>query len=406
MKKTSKYIIISVFGLISISLLVLLILILKNDISDNQAQVVQESITNESTFGTEDEVVLEVGTEAEIEIGTEIAEETDSKKEIEVTTALLQEKTNVVENLPSGTDSDEVFGQWVGSVLVVGKAGYETVGYSDSKADSYAQIVTDLANSLSGYSTVYSIPVPKSSGVCYDDAYASVVHPTNQGESIDKILSKMGSNVVTVDAYDTLWAHRNEYLYFRTDHHWTQLGAYYTYTEFCKAKGITAKSLSQYNQYTFEGFVGSLYRYSNYYEPFNRYPDTVYAYGPTSNATMTITNSSGSSYTYPIISDVTNSGKGNKYGCFIGGDNPISVITNSDITDGSSCVLVKESFGNAFAPFLVDHYQTVYVIDARYWNGNLVNFAKENNVNDIIILNYLSAVLTDARQNDLRSIIY
>ena len=59
---------------------------------------------------------------------------------------------------------------------------------------------------------------------------------------------KMDKHVKNVDVYDVLMQHRTEYEYFRTDHHWTTLGAYYAYTEFCKAKGITPESLDAYSK--------------------------------------------------------------------------------------------------------------------------------------------------------------
>ena len=65
---------------------------------------------------------------------------------------------------------------------------------------------------------------------------------------------------------------------------------------------------------------------------------------------------------------------------------------NPDLSDGSKCVVVKESFGNAFVPFLVDHYQTVYVIDYRYYSGSVVDFAKTNKATDVIFVNNLSAI--------------
>ena len=318
--------------------------------------------------------------------------------------------TKYIEGDVSNTnpDADEIFGKMHGTVLVIGKAGYETIGYSDSSATDYAQIITDLANALDGYSKVYSIPIPKSSGIQYDDAYQNVVHKTNQGTTIDKLLGKMGDKVVKVDVFETMWEHRNEYLYFRTDHHWTQTGAYYAYTEFCKAKGITPKLMNEYKQVVAHGYVGSYYNYSKQdgvaYAPFKRYPDTVYTYSPISNATMTITDRNGKSYNWPIVSDLT--GKKGTYNCFIGGDNPYSIIKNKDVTDGSSCIVVKESFGNAFVPLLVDQYETVHIIDARYWKGDLVTFAKENNVQDVIMINNLSAIFSKDRRADLKKIIY
>lgn len=79
-----------------------------------------------------------------------------------------------------------------------------------------------------------------------------------------------------------------------------------------------------------------------------------------------------------------------KYSAFAAGDNPITVITNEDIRDGSSCIVVKESFGNAFIPFLADHYQNIYEIDYRYWKGNVAEYAQKKGVQDVILINNLS----------------
>ena len=72
-----------------------------------------------------------------------------------------------------------------------------------------------------------------------------------------KIQNKMSDKVKIVDAYDTLMQHREEYEYYRTDHHWTTLGAYYAYTDFCKAKGIEPEELDSYDTKKFDGFLGS-----------------------------------------------------------------------------------------------------------------------------------------------------
>ena len=74
------------------------------------------------------------------------------------------------------------------------------------------------------------------------------------------------------------------------------------------------------------------------------------------------------------------------------GDNPYTVIENPDLTDGSACIVVKESFGNAFVPFLVDHYQTVYVVDYRYYTGSITALARSKGVSDVLFVNNLSAI--------------
>ena len=67
-------------------------------------------------------------------------------------------------------------------------------------------------------------------------------------------------------------------------------------------------------------------------------------------------------------------------------------IENPDLTDGSACIVVKESFGNAFVPFLVDHYQTVYVVDYRYYTGSITALARSKGASDVLFVNNLSAI--------------
>ena len=120
---------------------------------------------------------------------------------------------------------------------------------------------------------------------------------------------------------------------------------------------------------------------------------------------MTITDKNGSTFGWPVIVDVTDWGSGSKYNCFAGADNPFTVFQNPAVTDGSVCIVVKESFGNALMPYIADHYSTVYEIDYRYWKGNLAEFAKANGVTDVIIANNMSMTRNDMLIGMLGSIL-
>jgi hypothetical protein len=96
---------------------------------------------------------------------------------------------------------------------------------------------------------------------------------------------------------------------------------------------------------------------------------------------------------------------GNKYLTFIGGDHPLIEIHNPSISDGSSIVVVKESYGNAFVPFLVDSYEYVYVIDYRHWSGDLAKFVTDNHIDDVLFLNVVNVTSTSARLKELAGII-
>ena len=73
-------------------------------------------------------------------------------------------------------------------------------------------------------------------------------------------------------------------------------------------------------------------------------------------------------------------------GMFIGGDNPLTVITTEN-KNGKTLMIFKESYGNAFVPFLVSNYDTVYVADIRTFPFNAVTFAKENGIKEVLFIN-------------------
>ena len=123
------------------------------------------------------------------------------------------------------------------------------------------------------------------------------------------------------------------------------------------------------------------------------------------DVSLVYTTDKGSSYSWDVIHDVSDYPSSIKYSTFIAGDNPFTEITNNNLQDGSACIVVKESFGNAFVPFLVDHYEKVYVVDYRYWNGNLIQMAKEKKVDDVIFVNNLSMIRSDYLTGKLGQII-
>ena len=163
------------------------------------------------------------------------------------------------------------------------------------------------------------------------------------------------------------------------------------YRSFCEVKGITPHELKDYKKKEFPDFLGSFYAYSNQSKALAKNPDTVEAYIPITTNKETITPREGKPYTYEIISDANKFSAANKYLAFIGGDQPLIEIKNPRLSDDSSCIIIKESYGNAFVPFLVDHYQHVYVVDYRYFTGNVTDLAKKHSNTDIIFLNNTAA---------------
>ena len=293
------------------------------------------------------------------------------------------------------------------AVYRVGDTGYEMYSYVDSTAKKYADNVNAVADALAGKANVYMLPIPLSSGVSLpDDLYGKDIF-ADQKAAEQKIIGYMNGNVKPVALYDALLAHRTEYIYFRTDHHWTATGAYYAYEQFCKAKGITPTPISSYKVDEYDGFLGTFYRDSSQNATMGANPDKVVAYHPLSTeATLDYGDSENASLTRgKIIYDESDAPASLKYGAFITGDNAYSIINNPDVTNGSSCIVVKESFGNAFVPFLTDHYQTIYMLDYRYWKGSISQFAQSKGVQDVLFVNNLSAIRSTALVGYLHDVV-
>ncbi len=294
----------------------------------------------------------------------------------------------------------------VGDVFVSGDTAFDIFYFNVNGANDYVQMIDKAQRELDGKADIYSIIVPTSIGINLSEDIQRSLNSGNQRDAIDYIYSSIhntNSKVTTVEVYDILKNHNSEYIYFRTDHHWTALGAYYAYEQFCGAKGLTPKPLSDYEQMEFEGFIGSFYSGSNQAASLKKNPDTVMAYVPEATNEMYFWDSEDNKYSWNIITDVSTWKTGTLYSTFIGGDEPYSEIENPGLDDGSSCVVVKDSYGNAFVPFLIDHYQYVYVVDYRYFSchkkyGNsLARLVEDKEITDVIFVNNI--VSSDSEKN-------
>lgn len=278
-----------------------------------------------------------------------------------------------------------------GTVYIAENRGFTLYYFYKKGADLYASMLNTVVKKVENFATVYDIVVPNSFGVNLDEDIQKSMNTSNQGDAINYIYKKLNKSIKTVETYKQLRSHNSEYLYFKTDHHWTALGAYYVYRSFCETKGITPHELSDYEKKEFPDFLGSFYAYSNQSKALKKNPDTVEAYVPMATNKEKITPREGKPYQYDIISDANKFSSANKYLAFIGGDQPLIEINNPNLKDGSACIIIKESYGNAFVPFLVDHYQYVYVVDYRHYTGNVTKLAKVHSDTDIIFLNNTAA---------------
>lgn len=313
----------------------------------------------------------------------------------EQTTAIARETLSVLPVTPEPSyqpiNSDEKVYTYDTGTVVVGDTGYEIYNYVSSAADRYAKTINKLTKTLDSGVEVYNLLAPTSMGITYPDNKKRHLHSSSQETAMANIEKKLSGRENFIPLYDTLMRHREEYIFFRTDHHWTQLGAYYAYEAFCREKGMTPNPLSAYRNKSYSGFLGSFYRDSKQNSRLKANKDTLQVFYPLSEqVSLEYTSTEGKKGNAPVIADAKNYGESMKYLAYIAGDNPYTVVQNKDKHDGTSCILVKESYGNALVPYLVDHYETIYVIDYRYWEGKLDSFVKSKRAKEVIVLNNIS----------------
>lgn len=271
-------------------------------------------------------------------------------------------------------------------------AGVMLFGGNKKQGARYAEIINKYKASL-GNVNVYNMVVPTSVEFYLPKKYSK--YSSSEKESIDYIYSCLSPDVTPIDAYSKLAEHTDEYIYLRTDHHWSPLGAYYAYTAFCEALGMEYHPITDYTEKVKDGFVGSLYGYTNDItlanapEQFHYFLPPDVTYSVRTYYYDTLAPKSGGALFHEYVEGA------NCYGMFLGADAIHTKITTST-KNGRKIVVFKESYGNAFVPFLVNNFEEIYVIDIRYFGTNAVDYIKKIGATDVLFIDNCFAANTSS----------
>ena len=281
----------------------------------------------------------------------------------------------------------------LGSVVLIGNSAFDVPYAKNDQIIEYAQAVTAIADLLGSNVKTFSMPVPNSAEFYTHKEYHT--GKTSQKDMFQLCKDNLGSNVTFVDSYSVIEKHTSEYIYFRTDHHWTHLGAYYAYTALCESAGFTPVNRDDFATGQWEGFVGSMYTYvANYPQGkvLKENPDTVHYWKPNANCTTTCYNSTALTGGF-AMGTICRVGEDvdNKYLTFMGGDHPVAIVETD--TQGPCILVIKESYGNALISWLTNHYSKIILIDPREYFGknsdiDLAAFAESQGVDQCLVVNY------------------
>lgn len=347
-----------------------------------------------STQTGDDEADIENAQSASGELLTAVTESGD------VSEAADAEPPQQTVSEPSEPADEQEEGVRIGSIFSVGGTGYTVFSGSEAMGKWYAQIISAYADALSDRIRVYNMVVPTSIEFYLPERYRQITTP--QKPRLENIRDNLSDNVVWVDIYDALKAHKDEYLFFRTDHHWTALGAYYAYTQLARSAGFEPISLSGLEKRTLDSFLGTLYSQTQD-SKMAKNPDHVdyYIFPNMPSCYMYQKNAPNTAVKIPLYGEYANSY--NAYSVFLHGDFPMMVI-ESEQKNGRVLAVIKESYGNAIVPFLTNNYEKIVVIDQRYLQRGLYTVLEEQGVNELLFINNILAAHTKVRLNELNNL--
>lgn len=187
---------------------------------------------------------------------------------------------------------------------------------------------------------------------------------------------------------ETLAEHADEALYYRTDHHWTTLGAYYAYTEFCRQKNLNPVELSDLESNLVANFFGTYYsKYNGLKGP----GDEIVYYDIPIKQMITSDEQS-----VTTLYDKSKENEYDKYSLFLYGNHGYAAITTEEEPEKrESILIIKDSYANSMIPFLCQNYKHIYIVDLRYYSDRLSDLIEEKQPEDILLLNNFSFLAED-----------
>ena len=195
----------------------------------------------------------------------------------------------------------------------------------------------------------------------------------------------------TIDLYGALAPHSGEDLYYRTDHHWTSLGAFYGANAIFASMGLEPLELADYQKTTVTNqFNGTLFSSSGVrWLP----PDSIDTYIPDQGIKVTSyfkgTPEPGSLYVDSWLAEK------DKYSYFLGGRQPLCVVEKEG-SGGPKVLIVRDSYSDSLTPFLTERFSEIHLFDPRDNLTSLKGYAEEHNIDAVIVLYSFANFISDS----------
>ena len=283
--------------------------------------------------------------------------------------------------------------------VYIGKNHYLLEHYTEKEFDPQQisknlQALEKFVGKAKQNADVHVMMVPTKSWVLREKLPAFAPHYKEQ-KFYDALEQKLEKEDVLISVEPVLDAHKEEEIYYRTDHHWTTLGAWYAYEQYTKAVGGDLQRAQGKKKFRCisKDFYGTTYAKINY----ARQADKIEIYEPADK--LRVVYNMGEKKTKTLY-DVSFLKTADQYSVFTGGNQAVLEITGG-IKNGKTLLLIKDSFANSILPFLAEDYEKLVVVDLRQLNVSGDRLLEMFSPTDILIL-YNSAQFAQDKEFEIK----
>lgn len=283
--------------------------------------------------------------------------------------------------------------------VYIGKNNYLLEHYTEKEFDPQQisknlQALEKFVGKAKQNADVHVMMVPTKSWILREKLPAFAPHYKEQ-KFYDALQQKLEKEDVLISVEPVLDAHKEEEIYYRTDHHWTTLGAWYAYEQYTKAVGGDLQRAQGKKKFRCisKDFYGTTYAKINY----ARQADKIEIYEPADK--LRVVYNMGEKKTKTLY-DVSFLKTADQYSVFTGGNQAVLEITGG-IKNGKTLLLIKDSFANSILPFLAEDYEKLVVVDLRQLNVSGDRLLEMFSPTDILIL-YNSAQFAQDKEFEIK----
>lgn len=295
-------------------------------------------------------------------------------------------------------NADKLIGKKESNGIYLGKNGHLIEDAASVREDNFGEnlaAINAFADKYKGSARVMMTVVPNAVSVC-DQLLPAGAPVLDQRDVIAQIQDSVGGHLQYIDLYDDLHAHSNEEIYYRSDHHWTSLGAQYAFEALKDVLDLEEEDPG-FTQYVvtndFSGTLASASGAAYVKDPISIYvPDNGLEY---------VVEYVGENMKKATIFDSASLEGNSKYEVFFGGNYPLIKIRTT-AENKRNLLVIKDSYANAFMQFLLPYYGTIYMVDPRYYSDDIDNLISTAEITDIL---FLYNVNTFAEDNSIASVL-